>query len=61
MRAIHFFSYPSTPTNALEQLLKEATLTEFKPDEEEEFEDADGNVFSKKTFEELKKQGLLRQ
>ena len=25
----------------------------------EEFEDADGNVFSKKTYQDLKRQGLL--
>lgn len=31
----------------------------FKPEEEEEFEDKDGNVFSKKTYEDLRRQGLI--
>ena len=31
---------------------------DFKPDDEE-FEDAQGNVYSKKTYEDLKRQGLL--
>ncbi len=30
-----------------------------KADSMEEFEDANGNVFSKKTYEDLKRQGLL--
>jgi len=31
----------------------------WKPDVEEEFEDADGNVLNKKTYEDLRRQGLL--
>eukprot|EP00457_Paulinella_chromatophora_P003503 gb/GEZN01003511.1/.p1 GENE.gb/GEZN01003511.1/~~gb/GEZN01003511.1/.p1 ORF type:complete len:504 (+),score=104.85 gb/GEZN01003511.1/:184-1695(+) len=31
----------------------------FKPEEEEEFEDKDGNVFNKKTYEDLRRQGLI--
>jgi splicing factor 3A subunit 3 len=31
----------------------------WKADMEEEFEDSSGNVVSKKTFEDLKRQGLL--
>ncbi|ELU04568.1 hypothetical protein CAPTEDRAFT_21598 [Capitella teleta] len=31
----------------------------WKPDQEEEFEDSSGNVVTKKTFEDLKRQGLL--
>jgi len=31
----------------------------FKPEQEEEYEDQKGNVFNKKTFEDLRRQGLL--
>lgn len=31
----------------------------FKAEVEEEFEDTDGNVYSKKTFEDLRRQGLI--
>lgn len=31
----------------------------FKPDYEEEFEDDDGNVLSRKTYIDLKRQGLI--
>ncbi|PNH12036.1 Splicing factor 3A subunit 3 [Tetrabaena socialis] len=31
---------------------------DFKPDDEE-FEDAQGNVYSKKTYDDLKRQGLI--
>ena len=31
----------------------------WKPEEEEEFEDSEGNVFDKKTYQDLAKQGLL--
>jgi len=31
----------------------------FKPDHEEEYEDSKGNVVNKKTYEDLKRQGLL--
>ncbi|KAI9006135.1 hypothetical protein BC832DRAFT_556216 [Gaertneriomyces semiglobifer] len=45
---------------ALWEKLKASTKTEqFKADTMEEFEDADGNVFNKKTYEDLKRQGLL--
>lgn len=33
---------------------------EFDPDEHMEFEDNDGNVVSKKTYELMKKQGLIQ-
>jgi len=32
---------------------------EWKPEVEEEFEDNEGNVFNKKTYEDLKRQGLI--
>ena len=31
----------------------------FKKEVEEEFEDNDGNVYNRKTYEDLKKQGLI--
>ena len=31
----------------------------FKPEIEEEYEDSEGNVFNKKTYEDLRRQGLL--
>ena len=31
----------------------------WKPDQEEEYEDSKGNVVNKKTYEDLKRQGLL--
>jgi splicing factor 3A subunit 3 len=42
--------------------LKSRTGTEtFKPDNEMEFEDSAGNVYNKKTYEDLLKQGLLSE
>ena len=31
----------------------------FVPEQEEEYEDDEGNVFNKKTYDDLKRQGLL--
>jgi splicing factor 3A subunit 3 len=31
----------------------------WRPDAEEEFEDSSGNVFNKKTYDDLKRQGLI--
>lgn len=42
-----------------EKLRHQAKVESFKADAMEEFEDAEGNVFNKKTFEDLKRQGLL--
>jgi len=45
---------------ALWQKIKSSKECErWKPDMEEEFEDSSGNVVTKKTFEDLKRQGLL--
>ncbi|KND01586.1 SF3a splicing factor complex subunit PRP9 [Spizellomyces punctatus DAOM BR117] len=45
---------------ALWERLKQGSKTEqFRADLMEEFEDADGNVFNKKTYDDLKRQGLL--
>lgn len=42
------------------QKLKEDTVVaEFRPDEEMEFEDGEGNVYAKKTFDLLQKQGII--
>eukprot|EP00808_Paulinella_micropora_P013415 g18531.t1 len=42
-----------------EKLKKTLASSGFKPEEEEEFEDKDGNVFNKKTYEDLRRQGLI--
>ncbi|KAJ3040108.1 Splicing factor 3A subunit 3 [Rhizophlyctis rosea] len=42
-----------------ERLKGNTKLESFKADLMEEYEDADGNVFNKKTYEDLKRQGLL--
>jgi len=42
-----------------ERLKKEGAGAGWKAEEEEEFEDAEGNVFNKKTYLELQKQGLV--
>ncbi|KAJ3106790.1 Splicing factor 3A subunit 3 [Phlyctochytrium bullatum] len=42
-----------------EKLKSQAKNEAFKADAMEEFEDAEGNVFNKKTFEDLRRQGLL--
>jgi len=42
-----------------EKLQRDKTSGVFKPEADEEFEDDRGNVFNKKTYEDLKRQGLL--
>lgn len=42
-----------------EKLKKEWSVTGFNADEDEEMEDAEGNVMNRKTWEDLKRQGLL--
>jgi len=40
--------------------LKEDTVkTAWRPEIEEEFEDAEGNVYNRKTYEELQRQGII--
>lgn len=41
------------------KLKEEKTKEKFNPSNEEEFEDSSGNVVTKKTYEDLKRQGLL--
>lgn len=42
-----------------DKLKKEGVGAGWKPEDEEEYEDADGNVFNKKTYLELQRQGLV--
>jgi len=42
-----------------EKLKQQKSEEAFKPDQEEEFEDSQGNVVNKKIYEDLKRQGLL--
>ena len=51
-----FFFFPKA---VWEKLQKNAEAFDFKADQMEEFEDADGNIFNKKTYEDLKRQGLI--
>jgi splicing factor 3A subunit 3 len=46
-------------TTVWEKLKEDQQTTQWKPEDEEEYEDAEGNVYSKKTYELLRKQGLL--
>ena len=40
--------------------MMEAEVSQFKPDLEEEFEDNEGNILKKRTYNDLKKQGLIK-
>lgn len=42
-----------------DQMSKNGATSGWKPEEEEEFEDDEGNVFNKKTYEDLKRQGII--
>jgi len=42
-----------------EKLKRELQNSGWKPEEEEEFEDNEGNVFNKKTYDDLRRQGLI--
>ena len=42
-----------------EKLRVKQGLNRWRPEVEEEYEDKDGNVYNKKTFTDLKRQGLL--
>lgn len=41
------------------KILKDQFESTFKPDLQEEFEDAQGNLYSRKEFIDLKRQGLV--
>lgn len=57
----HFHEITSiADAQELYKKIKVETQTQiWKPDAEEEFEDSSGNVFNKKTFDDLKRQGLI--
>jgi len=42
-----------------EKIKKEEHTLTWRPEAEEEFEDSEGNVFNRRTYEDLKRQGLL--
>lgn len=42
-----------------EKLKREGAADDFKADLMEEYEDEEGNVFNKKTYEDLRRQGIL--
>lgn len=42
-----------------DKIQRREAQTEWKPDDEEEYEDREGNVYSKKQFDELKRQGII--
>ncbi len=44
---------------ALWQNMQEREKGGFKPEQDEEFEDAEGNVYNRKTYEDLRRQGLI--
>jgi len=48
-----------TLCNCGKKLKRDGINKEWKPEIEEEFEDKEGNVFNKKVFLDLKRQGLL--
>jgi len=59
--SLHFFGITNIEdAKALWKKLQEAhKKTVFRADVEEEYEDHDGNVYSKKTYMDLKKQGIV--
>ena len=42
-----------------EKLQTHDATSGWKPEDEEEYEDDDGNVFNKKTYDDLKRQGII--
>ena len=58
-----FFRFPQVTTIAealaLHKSLEAKNVGEWKRETDEEYEDADGNVYNKKTYEDLRKQGLI--
>jgi hypothetical protein len=45
---------------SLHKVLKSGTKLEFRAERDEECEDDEGNVYTKKTFEDLAKQGIIK-
>jgi len=42
-----------------EKLQKMQAISSWKPEDDEEFEDSEGNVYNRKTYEDLKRQGII--
>ena len=49
----------SSQRRCMSNSLSMCVLSVWKPEEDEEFEDRDGNVYSKKVYDDLQRQGLL--
>jgi len=58
-RAFHNITKIQDATDLFERLKKESKARDFDSQNQEEFEDAAGNVLSKKTYQDLLRQGLL--
>jgi hypothetical protein len=54
-------THAHTCTQALQRRLAQLDKqSQWRGDEEEEYEDHDGNVYNRKTYEDLVRQGLLK-
>ena len=58
-RAFHNITKIQDALDLHERLKREAKAKEFDAQNQEEYEDALGNVLSKKTYQDLLRQGLL--
>ena len=56
---MHYIIFLIDTTNIVWKRIKGTKPEGTKKDQIEEFEDTEGNVFNKKTFEDLKRQGLI--
>ena len=45
--------------NLWEKIQQRQGLNKWRPDLEEEYEDQEGNIYNKKTFTDLQRQGLI--
>ena len=52
-------SNPSLPPSVWDKIRSTKDKDKWLATNEEEYEDREGNVFNKKTYEDLKRQGLL--
>jgi len=59
LKAFHEITQIEDAKSLWEKIQKEEEALAFKVENEEEFEDAEGNVFNRKTFEDLRRQGLI--
>jgi splicing factor 3A subunit 3 len=49
----------SRPVSVAERLKQEGRAEQHATERTEEFEDSEGNVYDKKTYDDLKRQGLI--